>query len=372
VTHLEQKLGIYTQGPARSRRNAALDILTGRPSDEPVDASSAAMDDASLDVDWTSDPPASPASPVHAERDEAPTRRMARGPIVVGLVVAGVLMAAGFGLRGFVERPDVAVPPLIVNVAAVDTAPVLAAVPVEAIAPPVAPIVVAPIVVAPEVVAPVAAPVSPPPLASASVPTSVLSPSGPAPANRSGLLVDERFTSTTGQWPNDPQGTAWFGGGSYRLAARKTAQFVAVGIPGAEALGDSVVTGWFRKVGGLAGGGYGLILRDQDPQTLDGQNQVGHFYVFEVGDRGDVGVWLRDGDSWVDLLTWTPSDAVKPGLASNQLSVTMAGDRLSFVVNGIPVASQMDSLFHGGAAGVFVGGDTNEVALDRIAVSVPL
>ena len=367
MTHLEQKLGIYTQGTARGRRNAALDILTGRPSDELAEASSAAMDDAGLDVEWTSGPPASPASPGLAERDEANVRRVARGPIVVGLVVAGVLMAAGFALRGITERSDVAAPPLVINIAAVATAPVLAAVPVAAVVPP-----VAPIVVAPEVAAPVVALVSPTPLASASEPTTVLSPSGPAPANWSGLLVDERFTSTTGEWPNDPQGTAWFGGGSYRLAARKTAQFVAVGIPGAEALGDSVVTGWFRKVGGLAGGGYGLILRDQDPQALDGQNQVGHFYVFEVGDRGDVGVWLRDGDHWVDLLTWTPSDAVKPGLASNQLSVTMTGDRLSFVVNGIPVASQMDSLFHGGAAGVFVGGDTNEVAVDRIAVSVPL
>jgi hypothetical protein len=368
VTHLEQKLGIYTQGSARSRRNAALDILTGRPSDEFDDAASAAMDDAGLDVEWTSGPP---ASPVQAEPDVPNTTRMARGPIVIGLAVAGALMAVGFGLRGVIALPDVAAPPIVVNVAAVDSAPVLAAVPVAAVAPPVAPIV-APIVVAPEVVAPVAALVSPPPLASASEPTSAPSPSGPAPANRSGLLVDERFTSTTGEWPNDPEGSAWFGGGSYRLAARKTAQFVAVGIPGAETLGDSVVTGWFRKVGGMAGGGYGLILRDQDPQTLDGQNQVGHFYVFEVGDRGDVGVWLRDGDRWVDLLTWTPSDAVKPGLASNQLSVTMTGDRLSFVVNGIPVASQMDSLYHGGAAGVFVGGDTNEVAVDRIAVSVPL
>ena len=99
-------------------------------------------------------------------------------------------------------------------------------------------------------------------------------------------------------------------------------------------LGDTVVTGWFHKVGGPLGGGYGLILRDQNPDQRDGRNQLGRYYVFEVGDRGEVGVWLRDVDHWVDLLTWTPSDAVKPGFASNELTVTAAGDHMSFVVNG--------------------------------------
>ena len=136
-------------------------------------------------------------------------------------------------------------------------------------------------------------------------------------------------------------------------------------------LGDSVVTGWFHKVGGPPGGGYGLILRDQNPEARDGRNQLGRYYVFEVGDRGEVGVWLHDGDHWLDLLTWTPSEAVKPGLASNELTVTAAGDHMSFVVNGIPVASQTDTALRRGGAGVFVGGDGNQVALDRITVSSP-
>jgi hypothetical protein len=147
---------------------------------------------------------------------------------------------------------------------------------------------------------------------------------------------------------------------------------VAVGIPGTQGLGDAVVTGSFRKIAGPAGGGYGLILRDQNPEDRDGQNQSGRYYVFEVGDRGEVGVWLRDGDQWLDLLTWTASSAVKPGIASNELTVTAAGDHLSFVVNGIPVASQPDSALRTGAAGVFVGGDGNEVALERVTVSSTL
>jgi hypothetical protein len=146
---------------------------------------------------------------------------------------------------------------------------------------------------------------------------------------------------------------------------------VAVTVPGAQALGDTIVTASFHKLGGPSGGGYGLILRDQNPELRDGQNQLGHYYVFEVGDKGEVGVWLRDADQWIDLLTWTASDAVKPGTASNQLTVTAAGDHMSFVVNGIPVASQTDTVLRTGAVGVFVGGDNNEVALDRNAVSSP-
>jgi hypothetical protein len=402
VTNLEQKLGIYTRGPSQTRRNAALDILTGRPVDGPR-----ALDDRSPDVKWSSETPAPRLHLVEPEQEEtnpapAAVRRSTRWTVMVGMVVAvasaGVLLAAGFGLRGFMERPAVAAPAAAVaDVTPAVEAPPVPAAPMALPAVAITPVGVDPLAAAqvgapaavgdrqapgvaaaapeaapvPAAFVAVAAPVAPPAVAAASAPAIATSPTGPLPANMPGLLVDERFTSTDGQWPNDPQGTAWFGGGSYRLAARHSAQFVAVGIPGTQGLGDTVVTGWFRKVGGLAGGGYGLILRDQDPQALDGQDQVGHFYVFEVGDRGEVGVWLRDGQQWLDLLTWTPSQAVKPGLASNELTVAIVGDHLSFVVNGIPVASQTDTLFHSGAAGVFVGGDSNEVAVDRIAVSTP-
>jgi hypothetical protein len=84
-----------------------------------------------------------------------------------------------------------------------------------------------------------------------------------------------------------------------------------------------------------------------------------------------VGVWLRDNDRWVDLLTWTASDAIKAGTGANDLTVTAIGDQLSFLVNGIPVVSEVDSMLHTGAIGVFTGGDGNDVALDRVAVRVP-
>jgi hypothetical protein len=403
LDYLEKKLGIFIQGPSPTRRNAALDILTGRVADErlglsqpppahdsplapilPVPVAPTRIhpnvgsrtprafrlaSDALPAVDWASRSSVSPwlaASDVQRPRFriQQPTRPVpTRGPLARSVLLAAaagiVVLAAGFGVRNFLDRAVVGSPAAdpLKAVAEVATPIVVATV------PEVAPIVAATV---PEVVAPiVVATVRP------SLPTIVPSPPSPAPASVLRVLLDDRFTSNTGKWPNDPQGPGWITGGSYRLAASQVSQFVAVGIPGTQGLGDSVVTGWFHKVGGPAGGGYGLILRDQNPDLSDGRNQLGQYYVFEVGDRGEVGVWLRDGDHWIDLLTWTASAAVKPGFASNELTVTAAGDHLSFVVNGIPVASQTDTVLHAGGAGVFVGGDSNQVALERIVVSSP-
>jgi hypothetical protein len=184
-------------------------------------------------------------------------------------------------------------------------------------------------------------------------------------------VFDERFANNAQHWPDSPQSTAWFADGTYRLFARQPSQFVAIGAPIAQSLSDVVVTAAFRKVGGPPGGGYGLIVRDQGPGSRDGTNQTGRFYVLEAGDRGEVGMWRRDGDRWIELLPWTPSEAVRPGGAANELTVQAIGRRLTFLVNGKQVASQVDAVLADGAAGIFVGGDFNEVVLERFVVEVP-
>jgi hypothetical protein len=147
---------------------------------------------------------------------------------------------------------------------------------------------------------------------------------------------------------------------------------VAIGAPIPDEPGDVDVTGTFRKVGGPPGGGYGLVLRDQGPGRQDGLAQSGQFYVFEVGEGDKVGVWRRDDDHWVDLLPWTPSEAVHPGMAQNQVRVTAIGERMSFFVNGTLITSLPDTILRRGAAGIFVGGDGNEVTLERFTIQVPL
>jgi LPXTG-site transpeptidase (sortase) family protein len=203
-------------------------------------------------------------------------------------------------------------------------------------------------------------------------------PAAPAPSalsseTRSAFapLLDERFTDNRLAWPDDRQATAWLETGGYRLAARVPQRFVAVGAPVSLPLRDVALTATFRKVGGPVGGGYGLIVRDQRPDLGDGIRQDGRYYVLEVGDRGEVGIWRRETDHWVELLPWTASEAVRPGQEVNELEAWAIGDRLSLIVNGVEVASQVDATLTSGHVGVFVGGDGNEVVLERLLVRTP-
>ncbi|HEY2595009.1 MAG TPA: hypothetical protein VGK33_14025, partial [Chloroflexota bacterium] len=119
------------------------------------------------------------------------------------------------------------------------------------------------------------------------------------------------------------------------------------------------------------GGGYGLIVRSQAPQLLDGQNQAFNAYVLETGDLGEYGVWRRDGDHWVDLVPWTPSPVVRSGGSPNDLLVRAVGARLTFSVNGTVLATITDATYARGSVGLFVGGDDNAVALDHFALQPP-
>jgi len=181
-------------------------------------------------------------------------------------------------------------------------------------------------------------------------------------------VLDERFADNGRNWPNNAEGTAWFADGGYRLFARQPPRFVAVGAPITAPLRDVVVAATFRKVGGPPGGGYGLIVRDQRLESRDGLEQGGRYYVLEAGDLGEVGAWRREGEQWVDLLPWTRSTAVNPGSAANQLTVQAFGERLQLLVNGVLVVDLVDAVLPEGGVGVFVGGDLNQVVLDRFLV----
>jgi Domain of unknown function (DUF4388) len=185
-------------------------------------------------------------------------------------------------------------------------------------------------------------------------------------------LLDESFANNARNWPSNPQGTAWLTSGSYRLIPRQVGQFVAIGAPLADALQDVVVSATFRKLSGTpAGGGFGIIVRDQGPAPRDGQNQGGRYYVLEVGDKGEVGIWRREVDHWVDLLPWQHADAVHPGTATNELTVSAIGDRLSLSVNGAEIVTRTDDTYSTGSVGLLAGGDGNQVAVDHFTVHTP-
>jgi hypothetical protein len=188
------------------------------------------------------------------------------------------------------------------------------------------------------------------------------------PAAFSRVILDERFDRELAGWPDDRLGEARRVEGGYRMTPRLNEKFFALGAPVGTPLRDVVVGATFRKLGGPPGGVYGLLLRDRGPEPRDGRNQTGRYYVAQASDRGDVGIWRRELDRWVDLVPWTRSAAVGPGEARNDLSFEVVGARLIFVVNGMPVATANDAVLDQGGVGVFVGGDGNDVLLQRFVV----
>jgi len=197
--------------------------------------------------------------------------------------------------------------------------------------------------------------------------TAPASAAGPAMRN----AVDVRFADQPAGWPSNPASTAWFADGEYHVMARTPGQFVAIGAPTADRFSDMTVSATFRKVGGPVGGGYGFIIRDQGPGPRDGVNQIGQYYVLEVGDRGEYGIWRREGDRWLDLIPWTPSELVPQGGVTNEVTVQATGQELTFLVNGKVLANLVGAVLRDGGVGIFVGGDLNEVVVDRFTVQTP-
>jgi signal peptidase I len=223
--------------------------------------------------------------------------------------------------------------------------------------------------VAPVEVATVPTAVSPDPTSAPVVSQLVVALPVPSPTP----TVRTLLTGAVGQagWPSDPNGPARFDGNSYRLAARQPAHFVAVTAPVEGMHADVMVSAAFHKTGGPPGGGYGVIVRDNALVPRDGVDQSGEFYVAEANDRGEIGMWRREDDHWVDMLPWTQSEAVDKDGGTNELTLRAVGQRLTFMVNGVEATTLVDKVLSAGRVGVFVGGDNNEVVLDRLTVQVP-
>jgi hypothetical protein len=288
--------------------------------------------------------------------------------VAVGLAVAvGTLL--GQFIKSYLEQPLVAVPSVGMQVTP-SPSPVTTSVGPSSTTPPVAGPAASAAVAVSSPSPQVAATTATAPLARLTDTPASMDAPAPTPSASpvaTGVFA-ESFADNRAGWPDDPQSTAWLTEGAYHLFARQPGQFVAIPAPLSEWFRDVVITGTFRKVGGPPGGGYGLIVRDQRPRQGAAVSQQGRFYVLEVGDRGEVGIWRREEDRWVDLLPWTRSEAVRPDGAVNEVSVQARGPRLTLRVNGTDVTTAEDSALDMGAVGVFVGGDLNDVVMQRFAV----
>ena len=193
----------------------------------------------------------------------------------------------------------------------------------------------------------------------------------PTPTSIPRVLFAEAMLSPLASWPDDPGGNAWFDAdNAYHLYAREPGRFVATGVPLSQSVTNGMLTAQFRKVGGPAGGGYGLIVRHQGAASeLDGRNQAGRYLVLEIGDRGDVGIWERNQTRWIDVFSWSHSEAVRPGEEPNALFVTLRDGKVRFEVNGALVTDvTYDAMPSSGGVGIFAGGDLNEVALEWLRI----
>jgi hypothetical protein len=323
-------------------------------------------------------PPAPEPAPVAATVEgapptSAPANRVMR-PLALALALGVLVLVIVFAVRSVNVARQAEVPgapSANASVAGVQTRSATEPTPVQpaATAAPTAPAQEAP-VVAPALAtqpSPTVAPPTQPPAPTLAPPTPTAPPAfTPTAAPR--ILLDETFTSGAPGWPNAPNAAAFWDARGYHLEPRLAGQHLAVAAPVGTSLTDIAVTGLLRKSGGPSGGGYGLILRAQGA-TLDGTAQGGRYYVFEVGDRGEVGAWRRQEDRWVELKPWTASEAVHSGIAENRLEVRTTGSQFTFIVNDAQVAQLTDATLTSGAVGVFTGGDGNQVVLERFTAT---
>ncbi len=182
------------------------------------------------------------------------------------------------------------------------------------------------------------------------------------------VVLDETFAARPSGWPDQPDSTAWYADGKYLLEPREAGLFVAIDAPTTDAFHDGTISARFEKTGGPSGGGYGVIVDDQGPDAHDGVYQGGQFVVLEVGDEGTFGVWQRDKDRWIDLKSWSATEAAHPGPMPNVLTVRADGRQLTFLVNDTQVIDLTADL-PPGRIGVFVGGDGNQVAVQRFTAT---
>jgi len=183
-------------------------------------------------------------------------------------------------------------------------------------------------------------------------------------------VLDEAFDAPSLDWPIDAASPVWLANGALHMNARTPSQFVAFGIPGGDRFRDVVVTAQFRKEGGPAGGGFGIIVGDSGAGARDGTTQTGQYIVAEVGDQGTFGVWQRMDDHWVDVLPWTELTSARRGEEPNELSVRAIGARLVVSVNNQEAIS-LDQPTHDGSLGLFAGGDFNQVAVTHLRIQAP-
>lgn len=116
----------------------------------------------------------------------------------------------------------------------------------------------------------------------------------------------------------------------------------------------------------IAGGKY------LDSGLIFGVSRNGDsFFRYTVLPSGLYSVMYYAGEKWTELIPYTPSSDVNPGIASNQLKVITQGDQLAFYVNGKFLNRITNPNLGSGKVGLLIdNGEANgKVAFDNLTVS---
>jgi hypothetical protein len=205
-----------------------------------------------------------------------------------------------------------------------------------------------------------ATPTTPPTVTTSAEPTAAATTAaGPTPAVA---------TSYTVNWSKWPQGTTQ--DNSYRRSydAAKNEYDVALieddlelslFAPEGLLFQDFVMDVDARRVKGLDSIGYGLVFRRQPKGDND---KASVRYIFYVSPQGLWSLFLVNKDGTTKTIRdLNPSSSIKVGDATNHLTVTCKGQKITLAANGQPLATIDDAtLTSPGEIGVFILSPVNE------------
>jgi hypothetical protein len=162
------------------------------------------------------------------------------------------------------------------------------------------------------------------------------------------LLLEDNFSDPQSGWDRRSDADAeWdYRDGEYRIAVFTPDLAVWSNTSEQHDWADLVMTVEARRVEGPLDNQYGVIVRYQDQSN---------FYLFSISSDGMFTVQMLRDDEWIDLVTWTASEAVRPGEETNTLRVECDGTHMRFLVNEELLTEGEDDTFASGSVGLMAG-----------------
>ena len=176
-------------------------------------------------------------------------------------------------------------------------------------------------------------------------------------------LYSETFADSTSGWDDWDRSGKSRGGyenGKYFIEMLGTDQMSWGN--GYQTFDDFVIEVDSSKVAGPDDNAFGIILR-----YVDSDN----FYIFAASSDGQYQFGYYLDNTWTEVISWTPSDAVKQGNTSNKLSVACKGNHFILSINGMVVEDLTDDTLSSGDIGLlaFAGSEAGvKITFDNLNV----